>query len=268
MTYPSSDPYLTPSALPPKPSMAAPPMRYLESFQYIFAHPEWVLSVILASVCGLIPVIGGILVLGYQFEIVELLHRSPGNLYPKFDFNRFSQYLMRGVWPFLVVVIVVLVVQLPLMCGFYMLFFGVVAGASNAGDAGPVVAILGMLCVMLVFFALMAAMSIFLTPVALRAGLAQDLGQALKFDWVMNFVSKMWVETLLTSLFLSAVSIFILAPLILLTCGLGGFFANTLLAMAGAHLNWQLYTIYLARGGEPIPLKPWDGPAPLMPKAM
>lgn len=268
MTFPSSDPYATPSGLPLKPSMEPPQMRYLESFQYIFAHPEWIISLILTSVCGLIPVIGGILVLGYQFEIIESLHRFPGQLYPKFDFNRFSQYLMRGVWPFLVVLIVVFVVQMPLMCGFYMLFIGVVAGASNAGDAGPLVGILGMLCVMLVFFALMAAMSIFLTPIALRAGLAQDFGQAFKFDWVMGFASKMWVETLLTSLFVSAVVIFVFTPLVLLTCGLGGFFVNTLIALAGANLNSQLYTIFLARGGEPIPLKPWDGPAPMMPAPM
>jgi hypothetical protein len=254
--------------MPPKPPMEPPSMRYLESFQYIFAHPDWVISIVLASVCNLIPIIGGIVLLGYQYEVVESMHRFPGQLYPKFDFNRFSQYLMRGVWPFLVGLIVSFVIQMPLCCGFYAMFFGVAAGASNAGDAGPVVVIGGVCCMVLVIVGVMVALSIVLTPVFLRAGLSQDFGQAFKFDWVMDFASKMWQETLLASLFLAAVSIFVLAPLAAITCGIGSLFLNALIAMAGANLAWQLYTIYLARGGEAIPLKPWDAPAPSDPATL
>lgn len=268
MTFPSSDPYATGGAMPPKPPMEPPPMRYLESFQYIFAHPEWVMSIVLASVCALIPVIGGIPLLGYQYEIVESMHRFPGQLYPKFDFNRFSQYLMRGVWPFLVFLIVNFIINVPLCCGAYVLSFGIAAGASNAGDAAPIAIIGGLCCMMFVIIAVTVGLSIFLTPILLRAGLSQDFGQAFKFDWIMNFASKMWVETLLVSLFVSAVMIFVLTPLVLVTCGLAGLVVNALIAMAGAHLNWQLYTIYLARGGEPIPLKPWDGPPPMGPAPM
>jgi hypothetical protein len=232
MTFPSSDPYATPSALPPKPGMEPAAMRYLESFQYIFAHPEWILSLVLASVCSLIPVIGGIVVLGYQYEIVESLHRFPGQLYPKFDFNRFSQYLMRGVWPFLVGLIVSFIIQMPLCCGFYVMFVGVAAGASNAGDAGPAAMFLGIGCMIFVITAVMVGLSIVLTPIFLRAGLSQDFGQAFKFEWVMNFASKMWLETLLASLFLAAVSLFVLAPLTVITCGIGSFFMNAIIAMA------------------------------------
>ena len=268
MTFPSSDPYASPSGFVPKPGMEPAKLRYMESFQYIFTHPEWVMIVLLASVCNLIPVIGPLVMLGYQYEVVESLHRFPGQLYPKFDFGRFSQYLTRGVWPFLVGLIVGFVIFMPLFCGFYAAMLGIGAAASNSGDAGGIAVILGMGCMMLAMMAVGVALSIILTPLYLRAGLSQDFNQAFKFDWVMNFASKMWLETLLASLFLAAVVMFVMLPLTLITCYIAAFFINAFIGLAWAHLSWQLYSIYLARGGEPIPLKPWDGPAPMVPAGM
>jgi hypothetical protein len=61
-------------------------------------------------------------------------------------------------------------------------------------------------------------------------------------------------------LFVTALVVFF--PLIVITCGLAALPLTAIAMMAHAHLNWQLYTIYLARGGEPIPLKAWEGPPP------
>lgn len=269
MTYPSSDPYATPSALPPKPGMDAQPMRYMEAFQYIFAHPEWVTNVLLAAVCALIPVIGGILVTGYAYEILESLHRFPGQLYPKFDFGRFSQYLMRGVWPFLVSLVIGLVVMLPMMCILFIPFFAIMAAAGGGDkDAAGAAAGLGMCCMYGLIFLLSFAMQIVMMPFILRAGLAQDFGEGFKFNWAMDFLRKMWPQATLVVLFLTAVSIFVFAPLSAITCLLGAYPALAILVMAQAHLLHQLYANFLAQGGEPIPLKPWEGPAPMVPPAM
>lgn len=263
MTFPSGNPYEASSSLPPKPGMGPQKMRYLESFQYIFAHPEWVTSVLLASVCMLIPVLNQILLQGYMFEIVESMHRFPGQLYPKFDFNRFSQYLMRGIWPFLVAMIVGFVVQMPLFCGIYGVFIAGMIGMSAGGDKQAAEAgILVMLpCFYLSIFLIIIIVQIVSMPFLLRAGLSQDFALSFKFGWVKDFLSKMWVEIVVSQLFLSAVSLFVILPLSCLTAFIGLLPLAVMWFLAHAHLNWQMYSIYLARGGEPIPLKPWEGPA-------
>jgi uncharacterized protein DUF4013 len=269
MTYPSSNPYESPSALPPKPGMEPQPMRYMEAFQYVFAHPEWVTNVLLAAVCALIPVIGGILVQGYAYEILESLHRFPGQLYPKFDFGRFSQYLMRGVWPFLVGMVIGLVITLPMMCIIMVPFFAIMAAAGGGGEeAAGAGAALGMCCMYGLAFALSFAMQIVIIPFQLRAGLAQDFAEGFKFNWAMDFLAKMWPQATLMVLFLGAVGLFVMVPFSLITCYLGLFPSMAIMMMAHAHLQQQLYANYLSRGGEPIPLKPWDGPAPMMPPAV
>lgn len=267
MSFPTSNPYESPSGFVPKPGPAgdAPPMRYLDSFRYIFAHPEWMTSVLLLSVCALIPVLNQILLAGYAYEIVEHFHRFPGQLYPKFNFDRFSQYLMRGVWPFLVGLVVSMVVQLPLMCVIYGGFIAVVAGAGAAGeDGGGAIVGLGTCCMWVLIMGIIVAIQVILAPFLLRAGLSQDFAQGFKFNWAIDYLSKMWMEVVMAVLFVFAAGLVFL-PVGLITCGIGYIFFAAVAAMAQAHLNWQIYTIYLARGGEPIPLKDWDGPAPMAP---
>src|SRR5690348_1752019 len=112
-------------------------MRYWQSYRFVFNHPNWSSNLLLASVCLLIPVVGQIVLIGYLFEVIDvLLRRQPATSsgtvdetgeealdaqvmdalpadddlivspYPEFNFSRFSEYLMRGVWPFLVQFIV------------------------------------------------------------------------------------------------------------------------------------------------------------------
>jgi hypothetical protein len=37
---------------------------------------------------------------------------------------------------------------------------------------------------------------------------------------------------------------------------------SVLASIAGSHLAWQVYELFLERGGEPIPLKPADADVP------
>ena len=272
MSIPSSNPYESPSGFVPKPEWGkgeVPQMRYMEAFQYIFAHPDWVNNLLMVSVCCLIPVLGlYILLPGYQYEIVESMHRFPGQLYPKFDFSRFSQYLTRGIWPFLVNLIVGFVVQIPIQCGnFGLMALGAAAGQGGGDEAAGIIVGLGTLLFMLVVMVLAIAMTLVMMPILLRAGLSQDFAQSFKWSWIKDFLAKMWLETILAMLFLMVTSM-IVVPLGFLACCVGILPAIVVMMLAHAHLSWQLYTIYLARGGEPIPLKNWDGPAPMAPVGM
>src|SRR5205823_5265457 len=97
--------------------------------------------VLFCALCCLIPVIGPILMLGYLFEIIDSLLRSPAKPYPDFDFNRFGDYLLRGVWPFLVELIVSFVLVPVLLIPFVAALIGFLASASGGNGSAVVVVI-------------------------------------------------------------------------------------------------------------------------------
>src|SRR5438105_5035969 len=95
-------------------------MRYLRACQYFFENPNWLQNGLFVMLCLVIPYIGPVIMLGYGYEIIEFMHRRQSDRrYPDFTFDRFTQYLMRGLWIFLVVLVVTLPVMLILgLLGF------------------------------------------------------------------------------------------------------------------------------------------------------
>jgi hypothetical protein len=93
-------------------------------------------------------------------------------------------------------------------------------------------------------------------PLHLRAGLSQDFGQALNFRWIKDFLAKVGFQTFLFTLFLMVTGA-VLGIIGYAACFIGLFPVIFLLAgPVVGHAHYQLYRLYLARGGEPIPLKP------------
>lgn len=231
-------------------------MRYFEAYSFVFDSPKWAMNLLLGSVCTLIPVVGAIVLWGYQFEIIEALHRDPRRTYPDFDFNYFVEYLKRGVWPFLVSLVVTMVPTVVLMILFYVMMIAVGIGAGMAGqDAGAVIAIVGFLLVFAVMFAAGVFIGMICIPFVIRAGLAQDFAEAFNFDFVKSFLRKTWKEMILSMLFMM-ISSTLVGMLGIMLCIVGMYPAILLIMLAYAHIYYQLYQTYLARGGKPIPLKP------------
>ncbi len=227
-----------------------------EAYSFVFQNPNWGMNLLLGTVCQLIPVVGPIVFLGYEYELIEALHRDPRRTYPDFDFNRFTNYLTRGLWPFLVALIVSLVlvpvIWLAMAIGFFALAsIGAAAGGNQA--AGPAVALVCLLMFVGIIL-LSCAMSALIVPVVLRAGLTQDFAAAFNFEFFKDFLRRMWLETLIAAGFIVLTGI----PLMLvgmLLCIVGMYPAMTLMLLAQTHLHYQLYELYLERGGQPIPLK-------------
>jgi hypothetical protein len=96
---------------------------------------------------------------------------------------------------------------------------------------------------------------VLLAPLMLRAGLTQDLSSALKLSWWSDFLKRMWLEIVASTLFILLTG-FLLTMLGCLLVGIGSYIAWAWVTLANAHLSWQLYDFYLARGGESVPLKP------------
>lgn len=240
----------------PEAATAFTSMRYFDAYSYVFDSPNWAMNLLLATVCMLIPVVGPIVLWGYQFEIIESLHRDPRRNYPDFDFNYFVEYLKRGVWPFLVSLVVTLVPGMVLMAVLYALIFVVGFGANIAWqEASASIVVVGFLVVFAVMFVAGIFIGMICIPFVIRAGLAQDFGEAFKFDFVMSFFGKTWKQMVLSMLFMM-ISSAVVGMIGMLLCFVGTYPAMVLVMLAYAHIYYQLYQTYLARGGKPIPLKP------------
>lgn len=243
----------------PKPASQSGGVRYLYVYSYIFENPNWMMNILFGFLCFLssqiIPIIGQLLFLGYLFEVTESLHRYPGRTYPDFDLNKFGYYLQRSLWPFLVSLIFSLPIMLVVfvICGIEL---GIMIGSMNAvdKDLAPLVFGIGFFFIFATFMALMTLLYIPVTPFFLRAGLAQDFGKAMNFGWALDFLKKVGLQLVLFQLFFMVTGV----PLALLgysCCFIGLFAVMALLFLANGSMYVQLYNLYLARGGEPIPLK-------------
>ncbi|MCE7884021.1 MAG: hypothetical protein DYH08_09210 [Actinobacteria bacterium ATB1] len=81
--------------------------------------------------------------------------------------------------------------------------------------------------------------------------MSQDLGVAFRLSWMKSFIAKVWKEQLLSQLFLMFTAM-ILVMLGMLLCFVGVYPAATIVLLAQAHFYFQLYRLFLARGGEPL----------------
>ena len=229
-------------------------IEYLRSVRYVFEHPEWFKGLLLLAVCTLIPVLSQPMLFGYVYEVVEYLHRKLPGAYPVFDVRRFAIYVTRGIWCYLLVQLAATLLIPLFMFVVEGGMFASLAIIQSNREIGPLIVGVAAPIVLTGLFLFLLALSIVMLPLYLRAGLTQDFALTFNFRWAVDFVKRMWLETLLINLFSWLAS----GVMVLVGCALfcyGALVAAALMALAGGHLTWQLYELYLARGGEPIPLK-------------
>ncbi|MBP89742.1 MAG: hypothetical protein CMJ64_24060 [Planctomycetaceae bacterium] len=252
-----TDPY-QPEGYSPADTLMKPSgqMEYMRSIHYIFENPNWLQNILFTALCAFIPLIGPLVNYGYQFEIIETLHLRRGASYPDFDFNRFVDYLVRGLWVFLVAFVLGLATS-AISFGVAVLVAVLVGGAGVAGGEEGVT--IGMLIAMplliigsLVFSILV---QMFVVPCILRAGLTQDFGAAFDFGFAKQFVSNTWPQMIVTGLFSAATAIVLLMLGLAMMC-VGIIFTMPIVVLLQAHLGFQLYEFHLARGGDHIPIQP------------
>jgi hypothetical protein len=201
---------------------------------------------------AIIPVVGQIIWIGYTFEVLEAIHRQPRRDYPDFDPARLMDYLKRGAWPFLAWLLSAVVI-VPLTLVFFSLF--VLASILLRDAVGEFAAATFGVFSSIVFAVAVGIGSITLvTPIALRAGLAQDFATGFQWGFLWDFVRRVGWPLLAVNLF--AFVVYGVADVLgMALCCVGFFPASAIAGLVQAHLLWQLYELYLARGGERIPLK-------------
>ncbi len=250
-------------------------MRYWQSYRFVFNNPNWLTNLLLAAVCSIVPIIGQIVLIGYCFEVIDvLLRRRPwvaadpkdegimdalpvdddhdSASYPDFDFHRFAEYLMRGIWPFLVRMIVNFVIGM--IVAFFLIVGMMLAGFAAAAADSPVLIFVLYGLFLVVYAFLLTVAGILTTPLYLRAGLSGDFASAFSMAFYRGFLRRVGKEVILAELFLLATGAVVSIGGLLL-CYVGIFPAIALLLYVHHHLEYQLYELYLERGGEPVKRK-------------
>ena len=190
----------------------------------------------------LIPLVGQIVWFGYQAEVLDELERDPEiQAHPDFDINRFSEYIGRGIWVFLMQLIVGLFTAM-------LALIGVVPALIAAIQLREPLLILAGYAVMI---PMILIGTMFTWPLILHVQLSRGFrfGAAMKFT--SSFLKKLWGQLLVTLIVHMLISGVLMIVGLFLLC-IGIFPALVVQLMAQEHYMVQLYRIYLAEGGEPI----------------
>ena len=219
-------------------------MQYFKPFTYFVSKESggW-MNLLYGSVCVLIPIVGPIVLLGYRAEIAEDLDRDPRlEEHPNFDFNRFVDYLSRGIWPFLMELIVgagTMALMLLVVAVGFMAY-----GATDEPVSGFAVG--GLLFIPVVLLSMLVVW-----PLELHTQLTGKFEFGRAFAFMTRWLKRVWGQALLVAL-----AYWFLGTLVALLgyaafC-VGIYPAVVILGMAQQHLVAQLYRLYLDEGGEPI----------------
>ena len=243
-------------------------MNYTASVSDYFKSPKWMMNTLLAGLCVFIPFIGPIVIKGWLITGFWGRDDERCETFPDFDFSNFGKYLERGLWPFLVTLVSGL--ALGMVLGLFIVpvvMLTTLFIPSDNGAAGGCAAAFLFVFTLLFYVVVVLAVMLVLTPLTLRASITQDFAQSFNFAFVKRFITLMWKEIILSSLFLMAASI-ILCCLGALALCIGMYFATVPVYFCWVHLHKQLYALYLSRGGETIPLSPklrdYPPPAPAL----
>ncbi len=218
-------------------------MNYDLAFKFIIHRAGGWNNLLLITLCMIIPVVGPIVLLGYQSSVGRRLLRDPQmEEHPEFTFDRFGDYLNWGIWPFVVQLILQLVIML-----FVLVFGGLAIGFGfliKVPEVGFGLAGLAYLIIILLGISVM-------WPAVIHAELTRKLEFAECKAFVLDFWQRLGKSTAISIIIYQLIG-FGICLLGLLACFVGVYPAAALVVMAGLHLRMQHYQMYLDAGGEPI----------------
>jgi hypothetical protein len=212
----------------------------------------------LTLVCLLIPVVGPIVMMGYLVGVERALAENIDADAPKFDFGKFAFYLMRGVWPFLVGMVLGLIL-VPLIWGIMVLGMG----GGVLLQHHPWLGVVLIVAAVLGYVALLAVYSVATAPLILKAGLQENFAAGFDLKFLGDYLKRVGLLALGIGvlMFLIAVSASLVS--LCLLC-VGPLVVSVLANFVYTHIQMQLYREYLARGGTAIVMKP-EAPASAFP---
>ncbi len=256
------NPYQSPmSAYGGPPTFRAPePMPGVSAFRAIgFAFGEvGFLNLLLGLLMLLVPVVGPIVLLGWQADVHRRLARREAPAVLPFDFNRFIDLLTGGLIPFVTNFVASLVLTVPITLGFFVSIVPLMA-AGNSEEPPALAGLLSMIGFVVVFALTLFLTAYIMTPMMIRAELTGRFGPTFDVGAVMSLGSATWPTTLGHTLVLGLMAV----PLIfmgMIVFFIGAYVVAVAMQFAAMHLRWQIYEDYLHKGGQPIPILPPGAP--------
>ena len=228
-------------------------MRYGTALSYFALKPgSGLANLAYGSLCvfsaGFVPFLGQIVLLGYLAEVAEDLDRHPkSGRHDDFTFDRFTNYLSRGLYPFLVQLLLAVIGCAALLVGV-----GVAVGlASEQPLIGVAVGVLGVLLGGV-------AVTMLSWPATLHAQLSGGLDLGANMAFSRDFLGRVGWDTLGVVLAFVPISLGV-ALLGMMACFVGIYPASVVISAARQHLLIQLYHRYLDAGGEVAKRGRWGG---------
>lgn len=225
----------------------------LRAVKAVLSDPNAKTNVLLGIVFMLIPIVGPMALSGWMCESHQRHLRKHPNPMPKIDFGDFGEYIKRGIPVFvssLIVTLPVLFIAYAVMGAGAFATFAAIAATNEplVGIAvGAVVGIIGLV--------VMFSLGVVVNAAHTRAELTEDLGEALKIGKVLGYAKATFGQVLIKNITFGFIA-FGMVLIGILLCYLGLYPAIVVVQIAAMHLRYQVYSDYLAKGGEPIPLKP------------
>lgn len=223
-------------------------MQHLKPYSFFLNKPGGTKNLGWGFLCYFssvfIPIVGPLVWMGYIVDCIRTLKQDPDiEDYPDFDTKRFTDYLYNGIWPF--------AMNLLIVVGFFFLVMLLVALGFAVGIATKE-PLAGIGVFFVGYFPTLFLMALVTWPMNLHAQLRGTLefGAAVRFSIrFFKLVGGQCLISLLIHFFIA--NFLILVGLLMCIVGLYGMLA--LITMAQQHYIVQLYRLYLAEGGEPIP---------------
>jgi hypothetical protein len=241
-------------------------MKYNASITDFFKSPAWKNNMLLGAVAVLIPIVGPLVLFGWHITCLWARGEKQDPVdFPAFNFDKFTKYLDRGLWPFLVnlvcslvLVPVILILQIPM----FLLFISPQTHSGHQQHTGLLIA--AMVLFFVLYLVVLVLFNFITTPLLLRAIITQDFKAAFDLRFAKAFVTIVWKEILAVMVFMLGVSLCMMV-ITVITCYIGMFLAMPVVMFSWHHLQKQLYQLYLSRGGEAVPLSPklQDLPPPM-----
>lgn len=208
---------------------------------------KW-LTILLLSVCMLIPIVGQMVIIGYLFR--RYAGERAGIPAADFDFAHFGEHLKAGLWPMVCSLVASLVVVPVIMLAMVPMFLGPILAPEN-----EVIIAISILLGVLLYTATLLIAVILITPIQLRSGLMMDFKAGFSKTFIFDFLRKVGGSLFLWWILLTI----IVVPLALI--GYLALFVGVYVVMAWSqaammHLLFQHYDLYLSRGGKAIEINP------------
>jgi len=119
-------------------------MEFGRAFTYAFEDTDWLKKVGIAALVFLIPIVGGIIVMGWALEITRRVINDDPQPLP--DWSDFGGYLGKGFKAFVVSLVYALPVLLVVGCGQLVMFGAGTALSESDPDLAGTVAMIVSLC--------------------------------------------------------------------------------------------------------------------------